>query len=128
MQVFKRSPKCKLKQMNYSQKKKEKEEKSEIPEKLFFSIGEVSKITHLPTYVIRFWESKFKEIKPQKSRGGHRRYRKKDVELILWVKKLLYEKKFTIEGALKEISKSKNGKLNFMAIKEELQEIVKILD
>jgi len=111
--------------MNYSEKK---EEKSEIPEKLFFSIGEVSKITHLPTYVIRFWENKFKEIRPQKSRGGHRRYQRRDIELILWIKGLLYEKKFTIEGARKEISKNKNGRLNFIVIKEELEEIAKILD
>lgn len=113
--------------MNYSEKKEEKE-KSEIPEKLFFSIGEVSKITRLPTYVIRFWGNKFKEIRPQKSRGGHRRYQRKDVELILWIKELLYEKKFTIEGAQKEVSKSKNERLNFITIKEELEEIAKILD
>ena len=110
--------------MNYSEKK----EKSEIPEKLYFSIGEVSKIAHLPTYVIRFWENKFKEIQPQKSRGGHRRYQRKDVELILCIKELLYKKNFTIKGAQREVSKSKNGKLSFIAIKKELEEIARILD
>jgi len=99
-----------------------------IPDKSYFSIGEVSEITHLPPYVLRFWESKFKEIRPQKSRGGHRRYQRKDIELILGIKELLYETKFTIHGAQKELKKIKGGPITPLAIKKELQEILRILD
>ncbi|MEA3485092.1 MAG: MerR family transcriptional regulator [Candidatus Aerophobetes bacterium] len=101
------------------------------PKKLFFSIGEVSKIAGLPPYVLRFWESEFKELRPQKSRGGHRRYRKEDVELLLRIKNLLYQDKFTIKGAREELEKEKKkGKnsLDLSIIKEGLEEILKILD
>lgn len=70
-----------------------------IPDKLFFRIGEVSRITGVPATVLRFWESQFARIKPQRTEAGQRVYRKKDVELILAIKHLLYEKKFTIQGA-----------------------------
>ncbi|MFQ6066465.1 MAG: MerR family transcriptional regulator [bacterium] len=106
--------------------KKGKEAK--IPEKLYFSIGEVSKITRLPPYVLRFWENKFREIRPQKSRGGHRRYQRKDIEVILGIKELLYEKKFTIHGAQKELHRTKGSPITPLVIKKELQEIVRILD
>jgi DNA-binding transcriptional MerR regulator len=99
-------------------------------EKLYFSIGEVSKVTGLPPSVLRFWEGQFKEFRPQKSRGGHRRYQKKDVELILRIKKLLYEQGFTIEGAKKELGKQ-NKEENFLSLtklKEELEELLKILN
>ena len=99
-----------------------------IPEKSYFSIGEVSEITHLPPYVLRFWENKFKEIRPQKSRGGHRRYQRKDIEVILGIKELLYEKKFTIHGAQKELRKTKESSITPSGIKKELQEILRILD
>ncbi len=97
------------------------------PEKLYFSIGEVSKITHLPPYVLRFWENKFKEIRPQKSRGGHRRYQRKDIEVILGIKELLHEKNFTIHGAQKELKKTKGSSIAPLVIKKELQEILRIL-
>ena len=74
-------------------------ETPQIPEKLFFRIGEVSRMVGVPPHVLRFWESEFPEIAPRKSGRGHRRYRRKDVELFLQIKHLLYEKKFTIEGA-----------------------------
>jgi len=99
-----------------------------IPEKSYFSIGEVSEITHLPPYVLRFWENKFKEIRPQKSRGGHRRYQRKNIEVILGIKKLLYQKKFTINGAQKELKKTKESSTTPLVIKKELQEILRILD
>lgn len=103
------------------------EEKGKVPEKLYFSIGEVSEITEVPSYVIRFWESKFPSLHPQKSRGGHRRYQKKDVELILTIKDLLYNKGFTIEGARKELKKE-NTNLDVNWIKREIEEIIKLLD
>lgn len=74
--------------------------------KLYYSIGEVSKITDLKQYVLRYWESEFPQLSPAKNRAGNRIYRDKDIELILFVKSLLYDRKYTIEGArqkLKEI-------------------------
>src|SRR5580704_4019096 len=71
----------------------------EIPDKLFFRIGEVSTMLGLEPYVLRYWESEFPSLSPKKSGTGHRLYRRKDVELLLRIKHLLYEKKFTIEGA-----------------------------
>ena len=72
---------------------------SELPDKLYFKIGEVSDIAGVPTYVLRFWENEFKRIKPKRTTSGQRLYRKKDVELILKIKHLLYVNKFTIQGA-----------------------------
>jgi|SRR5579872_839292 len=76
-------------------------ETPEIPDKLYFRIGEVSRLTGIKPYVLRFWESEFHGIGPKKSGKGHRLYRRKDVELVLQIKQLLYEKRFTIEGARK---------------------------
>src|SRR5438477_9484021 len=70
-----------------------------IPEKLYFRIGEVSRLCHLPAYVLRFWETEFPQLKPVKSSTGQRMYRRKDVESVLRIKKLLYEEGFTIAGA-----------------------------
>jgi DNA-binding transcriptional MerR regulator len=100
-----------------------------IPEKLFFSIGEVSEITNLPPSVLRFWEKQFKQLSPRKSRGGHRRYQKKDLELILQIKDLLYNRKFTIQGANKKISDlHKEREIDPDLLKKELQELLNILD
>jgi len=71
----------------------------EIPDKLFFRIGEVSSLLGLEPYVLRYWESEFPSLSPKKSGTGHRLYRRKDVELLLRIKHLLYEKRFTIDGA-----------------------------
>jgi DNA-binding transcriptional MerR regulator len=71
----------------------------EIPDKLYFKIGEVSEILGVEPYVLRYWESEFQQLSPKKSGTGHRLYRRKDVELLLRIKHLLYEKRFTIEGA-----------------------------
>ncbi len=75
----------------------------EIPNKLYFRIGEVAKLAGIKPYVLRFWESEFSMLGPKKSGTGHRLYRRKDVELVLEIKRLLYEKRFTIEGARKFI-------------------------
>jgi DNA-binding transcriptional MerR regulator len=71
----------------------------EIPDKLYFKIGEVSEILGVEPYVLRYWETEFSQLAPKKSGTGHRLYRRKDVELLLRIKHLLYEKRFTIEGA-----------------------------
>jgi DNA-binding transcriptional MerR regulator len=75
-----------------------------IPNKLYFRIGEVSELTQTKPYVLRFWESEFPSLKPVKSKSGHRLYRRQDVEMVLEIKRLLYEKGFTIEGARKVLS------------------------
>lgn len=71
----------------------------QIPDKLYFKIGEVARIVGVKEYVLRYWETEFPEVAPPKSRGQHRLYRKKNIERLLEIKTLLYEKKFTIEGA-----------------------------
>lgn len=73
----------------------------EIPDKLYFRIGEVSRLTGVKPYVLRFWETEFAGLGPKKSGTGHRLYRRKEVELVLEIKHLLYEKRYTIEGARK---------------------------
>jgi DNA-binding transcriptional MerR regulator len=73
----------------------------EIPDKLYFRIGEVARLAGIKPYVLRFWETEFSSLGPKKSGTGHRLYRRKDVELVLEIKRLLYEKRFTIEGARK---------------------------
>jgi DNA-binding transcriptional MerR regulator len=71
----------------------------EIPDKLYFKIGEVSDLLGVEPYVLRYWETEFTTLSPKKSGTGHRLYRRKDVELLLRIKHLLYDRKFTIEGA-----------------------------
>jgi DNA-binding transcriptional MerR regulator len=74
-------------------------EQPEIPDKLYFRIGEVSRLAAIKPYVLRFWETEFPLLGPKKSSTGQRLYRRKDVELVLEIKRLLYEQRFTIEGA-----------------------------
>jgi DNA-binding transcriptional MerR regulator len=83
---------------------------AEIPDKLFFRIGEVSQIVGVEAYVLRYWESEFKGLSPRKSSSGQRMFRRKDVELLLQIKHLLYDKKFTIEGARKELTRESKDK------------------
>jgi DNA-binding transcriptional MerR regulator len=71
----------------------------EIPDKLYFKIGEVARICEVPAYVLRFWESEFHQLKPNKSGTGQRLYRKRDVEMTLRIKQLLYDEGYTIPGA-----------------------------
>ena len=78
--------------------------------KLYCSIGEVSKMTELKAYVLRYWETEFKQLKPPKNRAGNRTYRQSDIDLILYIKDLLYTKKFTIEGARYQLATEKDGK------------------
>src|SRR6266496_1122658 len=82
-----------------------------IPDKLYFRIGEVAALCHLPAYVLRFWESEFPQLKPVKSSTGQRMYRKRDVESVLRIKQLLYDQGFTISGARQHLrSETKTDK------------------
>ena len=78
--------------------------------KLYYSISEVSEITSVKPYILRYWESEFPQLKPSKNRAGKRIYRQSDIQLILRIKKLLYEEKFTIEGAISKINESSKSK------------------
>ena len=84
--------------------------------KLYYSIGEVSKMTELKAYVLRYWETEFKQLKPPKNRAGNRTYRQSDIDLILYIKDLLYTKKFTIEGARHQLATEKDGKKEDVAV------------
>jgi DNA-binding transcriptional MerR regulator len=75
-----------------------------IPDKLYFRIGDVSRLCSLPAYVLRFWETEFPQLKPNKGGTGQRLYRKRDVEMVLEIKRLLYEEGFTIAGARRILS------------------------
>ena len=111
-----------------------------IPDKLYFRIGEVASLCRLPAYVLRFWETEFPQLKPVKSNTGQRMYRKRDVESVLRIKKLLYENGFTIAGArtqLREEVKSERDQsalpfparpgINVAHLRHELREILHIL-
>ena len=73
--------------------------KAQIPDKLYFKIGEVADIVGVKPYVLRYWETEFEELKPQKNRAGNRIYSNRDIKFILRIKELLREKRYTIEGA-----------------------------
>jgi len=87
----------------------------QIPDKNFFSIGEASKITGVKPYVLRYWESEFNLLRPARRESGHRKYTRKDLEVIGEIKELLYEKRFSIAGAKKHLLEEKKNR------KEELK-------
>lgn len=80
---------------------------NEIPDKMAFKIGEVADILDIKTYVLRYWETEFEALKPKKSSHNQRMYTRKDVETALFIKKLLYRDRFSIEGARKALKKVK---------------------
>jgi len=85
------------------------QEAPEIPDKLYFRIGEVAGLLGVEPYVLRYWETEFPSLAPKKSGTGHRLYRRKDVELLLRIKHLLYEKRYTIEGARQTLQNEAKG-------------------
>ncbi len=113
-----------------------------IPDKLFFKIGEVAKIAGIKPHVLRYWENEFEVLRPAKSRSGQRTYRRRDVELVLEIKRLLYEQRYTIEGARKRLGRRprrsalqldlqlKDGRLAraIEDLKQELRSILALLD
>jgi DNA-binding transcriptional MerR regulator len=115
--------------------KKETSLPPHIPDKLYFKIGEVSKLAELPAYVLRFWESEFGNIRPKRTSSGQRMYRKSDVEMILKIRDLLHTKKYTIRGAKQYLRTRKStdaeagvAQLDLLAeVKTELEEIRQLL-
>lgn len=104
----------------------------EIPEKLFYKIGEVSDIAEVEPYVLRYWESEFAFLNPRKNKSGQRVYSRKNLETVLQIKRLLYQDKYTIAGVKKKLSgnSSKNDSVSMETIKKvrkRLKEILKIL-
>jgi DNA-binding transcriptional MerR regulator len=81
-----------------------------IPDKLFFRIGEVAELTGVPPYVLRYWESEFKLLRPRKNHAGQRVYRKHEVQLVLRIKGLLYDERLTLEGAKKRLHQEARGR------------------
>ena len=108
--------------------------------KLYYSIGEVSTLTQLKPYVLRYWESEFSQLKPSKNRAGNRIYRQKDIEVVLKIKNLLYKQKFTIDGArvnlsiktgtseLEKINLAKKNKELLSLLKDRLKVILDIIN
>ncbi|MEW6327762.1 MAG: MerR family transcriptional regulator [Thermodesulfobacteriota bacterium] len=82
-----------------------------IPDKRYFKIGEVSQIVGVEPHVLRYWEAEFKEIRPYRPPSGQRLYRKSDLELVMEIKRLLYEEGFTIAGARKALVQGRGGQL-----------------
>ena len=94
--------------------------------KLYYSISEVSKITDIEQYVLRYWETEFEQLKPQKNRAGNSIYTNKDIQLIMYIKELLREKKYTIEGAkkiLEDYTHAKPAQVSSMAKQPVVEEI-----
>ena len=106
--------------------------------KLYYSISEVSKLTKLKAYVLRYWETEFTQLKPSKNRAGNRTYTQKDIDIILKIKDLLYEEKYTIEGARMAILKKNHSvspnitksdsKILLKSLRIELEEILQIIN
>jgi DNA-binding transcriptional MerR regulator len=115
-----------------------------IPDKLFFKIGEVSEITGLESYILRYWESEFPILKPTKNKAGQRLYTKDNIDLVLKIKSLLYDEKYTIDGARKflndrkreldqdieqdSVIREKRLKNCLEEVKSELESILAVLD
>ena len=77
--------------------------KAQLPDKLYFKIGEVASLVGVQPYVLRYWESEFSVVRPSKTRSKHRLYRRRDVETLLQIKHLLHDERFTIEGARRRL-------------------------
>ena len=97
--------------------------------KLYYSIGEVSEITGLKQYVLRYWESEFSQLNPSKNSAGNRNYRKTDIDLINEIKNLLYDRRFTIKGAkqhLKDKVKHTSPTINSDQVKTIKEKVIKL--
>jgi DNA-binding transcriptional MerR regulator len=117
---------------------------TELPDKLFFKIGEVAQIVGVPTHVLRYWESEFFSLKPMKTRGLHRVYRRRDVELAMLIRRLVYQEGLTIAGArkrLRELGKERSNsepgveaskevtiRAELLAVRRDLSDLLKEID
>src|SRR2546423_9797200 len=104
-----------------------------MPDKLFCKIGEVCEVAGVEAYVLRFWETEFPNLAPKKSKTGHRVYRREDVENVLKIKSLLYDRGFTIAGARKQLARSKpvepaERDRMLARVRDELREILTLLE
>src|SRR5438128_9879496 len=110
----------------------------ELPDKLYFKIGEVARLIGVKPYVLRYWESEFSVLRPGKTRARHRLYRRKDVETLLEIRRLLYAERYTIEGAKRRLRESgrladealagRDGEAATLArVREELRELHRML-
>ena len=100
------------------------------PSKLFYRIGEVGRLSGLEQYVLRYWESEFPQLKPNKGKSGQRLYSKKDLDMVLRIKQLLYKEGYTISGARKKMNSKEDRDVLESVIektKKELREILEIL-
>lgn len=125
------------------------QETPKIPNRLFFRIGDVSELSGVEPYVLRFWEGEFPTLSPKKTSSGQRQYRRKDVETILEIKRLLYDERYTIAGARKALrgkrkrkkavqtkgqaalpfaAGAENDEVHLSEIKQQLESILSILD
>jgi DNA-binding transcriptional MerR regulator len=104
-----------------------------VPDRLYFRIGEVSAITGVPPYVLRYWESEFSSLQPRKSGGGQRLYRKRDVVMLLEVKRLLYQERYTVAGARRRLmereDRARRGEIRaaLQRVRSGLEDIIKQL-
>jgi DNA-binding transcriptional MerR regulator len=89
---------------------------SRFPDKLFYRIGDVSEITGIKPHILRYWEAEFSGLHPRKNRAGQRIYERRDVELVLEIKKLLYEQRYTISGAKKLLARQHKSVPNKPAV------------
>jgi DNA-binding transcriptional MerR regulator len=104
-----------------------------VPDKLYFKIGEVSKIAGIPAHVLRFWETEFPRISPRRTDSGQRLYTRKEVELVLEIKALLYQRRFTIDGARQHLRLRSRDEPAFPRqlldeIRAELDQLRRLLD
>jgi len=102
-------------------------EEGKIPDKLYFRISEVGKLTGLEPYVLRYWESEFKLIKPIRTKSRHRLYRRKDLEILFEIKKLLYEEQYTIAGAKKRLEEIAREEKKDLEVNSDENDYKKIL-
>jgi DNA-binding transcriptional MerR regulator len=107
---------------------------TEIPDKQYFKIGEVAEIAGVEPYVLRYWETEFKSIRPEKTRSNQRLYRRRDVETVLTIKKLLYDEGFRIDGAKRRLRELAGEEPSLQAkalaerVRQALDELEKIVD
>ena len=107
----------------------------ELPDKLYFKIGEVARLVGVKPYVLRYWETEFSVVRPGKTRARHRLYRRKDVETLLEIRRLLYAEGYTIEGAKRRLRDGPGGEpapepsaATLARVREELLELCRLLD
>ncbi|MCU1280942.1 MAG: MerR family transcriptional regulator [bacterium] len=110
---------------------------TDIPDKQYFKIGEVAEIAGVEPYVLRYWETEFKSIRPEKTRSNQRLYRRRDVEMVLTIKHLLYDEGFRIDGAKRRLRELAHEEPQFTAaaatklagkLRDALEELEKIVD